>query len=416
MLTGAGGLTYQPEPELLQHPPGTTLDTFTYTLAPGGDDGPCRSPSPVSTTSPWRSTTVATVVEDAAATAIAVLTNDTDVDGGSEDDRLRHPARQRHRRRSPDDGTGLTYQPEPQLLQQPSRAPPRHVHLHADPGGDNGLVSVTVTCVDDAPVAVDDTATVARGRRRHGDPGADQRHRHRRRPEDDQRRHRPGQRHRRAHRRRRPGSPTSPTANYCNSPPGTTLDTFTYTLTPGGDTGLVSVTVTCVNDPPVAGDDSFTGANAALANTRLVVGTTSTGPNLTITGSVLTNDTDVDTPTGLTAGPATISSANCAGCNNVTMEADGNFIYDPPAGFTGTDTFTYTVNDNDPEAPPNQTDTATVTIEVVGPLVWYVDIDAAAPPAGQGGRSHSPFNSLAPLTTGGPRRRRCWRHHLPRQR
>ena len=83
------------------------------------------------------------------------------------------------------------------------------------------------------------------------------------------------------------------------------------------------------------------------------------------------------------------------------MEADGNFIYDPPAGFTGNDTFTYTVNDNDPDTPANQTDTATVTIEVVGPLVWYVDIDAAAPPAGQGGRSHSPFNSLAPLTTGG---------------
>ena len=103
---------------------------------------------------------------------------------------------------------------------------------------------------------------------------------------------------------------------------------------------------------------------------------------------------------GFTAGPATISSANCAGCNNVTMEADGNFIYDPPAGFTGNDTFTYTVNDNDPDTPANQTDTATVTIQVVGPLVWYVDIDAAAPPAGQGGRSHSPFNSLAPLTTG----------------
>jgi hypothetical protein len=73
---------------------------------------------------------------------------------------------------------------------------------------------------------------------------------------------------------------------------------------------------------------------------------------------------------GLTAGPATISSANCAGCNNVTMEADGNFIDDPPAGFTGNDTFTYTVNDNDPDTPPNQSDTATVTIEVVGPVVW----------------------------------------------
>ncbi len=161
------------------------------------------------------------------------------------------------------------------------------------------------------------------------------------------------------------------------------------------------MSVTCVNDPPIAGDDSFTGVNATLANTRLVVGTTSTGSHLVVTGSVLTNDTDVDTPSGLTAGPATISSANCAGCNNVTMEADGNFIYDPPAGFTGNDTFTYTVNDNDPDTPANQTDTATVTIEVVGPVVWYVDIDAAAPPAGQGGRSHSPFNSLTPLTTGG---------------
>ncbi len=162
------------------------------------------------------------------------------------------------------------------------------------------------------------------------------------------------------------------------------------------------VTVTPVNDPPVAGDDSFTGVNAALANTRLVVGTTSTGPHLAVAGSVLSNDTDIDSPTsGFTAGPATISSANCAGCNNVTMEADGNFLYDPPAGFTGNDTFTYTVNDNDPDTPANQTDTATVTIEVVGPLVWYVDIDAAAPPAGQGGRSHSPFNTLAPLTTGG---------------
>ena len=161
------------------------------------------------------------------------------------------------------------------------------------------------------------------------------------------------------------------------------------------------VNVIPANDPPAAGDDSFTGANGALANTRLVVGTTTTGPHLAVPGSVLDNDTDPDTPLGLTAGPATINSANCAGCNNVALNANGTFTYDPPAGFTGTDTFTYTVNDNDPEAPPNQTDTATVSIQVFGPVVWYVDVDAAAPPAGQGGRSHSPFQSLAPLTTGG---------------
>ena len=52
----------------------------------------------------------ATVAEDAAATAIDVLANDTDADGGPQAGRLGHAARQRHggdhRRRH-----GLTYQP-----------------------------------------------------------------------------------------------------------------------------------------------------------------------------------------------------------------------------------------------------------------------------------------------------------------
>ena len=51
-----------------------------------------------------------------------------------------------------------------------------------------------------------------------------------------------------------------PNLNYCNTPPGTTPDTFTYTLTPGGSTATVSVTVTCVDDPPVAVNDSPTVA------------------------------------------------------------------------------------------------------------------------------------------------------------
>ena len=40
-----------------------------------------------------------------------------------------------------------------------------------------------------------------------------------------------------------------PDPNYCNTQTGGTPDTFTYTLTPGGSTATVSVTVTCVNDP-----------------------------------------------------------------------------------------------------------------------------------------------------------------------
>ena len=52
----------------------------------------------------------------------------------------------------------------------------------------------------------------------------------------------------------------APNANYCNNPPGTTPDTFTYTLTPGGSTATVSMTVTCVDDPPVAVNDAATVA------------------------------------------------------------------------------------------------------------------------------------------------------------
>ena len=164
------------------------------------------------------------------------------------------------------------------------------------------------------------------------------------------------------------------------------------------DTDDVAITVNPVNDAPVADDDPF---GDALGNTRFVVGTTSTGPRLTVAGDVLDGDTDVDTPAAsLTAGPASITSTQCTGtcAGNVTMEADGEFTYDPKPGFTGTDTFTYTVSDNDAAAPANQTDTATVTITVVGPLVWYVEGDAG--PAGDG-RSHSPSKTLSALSTGG---------------
>ncbi|MDQ6525251.1 cadherin domain-containing protein [Nocardioides sp. LHD-245] len=160
-----------------------------------------------------------------------------------------------------------------------------------------------------------------------------------------------------------------------------------------------TVTVTNVNEAPVADNDSF---GDALGNTRFVVGTTSTGPLLgPIPGSVLDGDTDVDTPAAnLTAGPASITSTQCAStcAGNVTMQPDGQFIYDPKPGFTGSDTFTYTLSDNSVVAPANQTATGTVTIKVVGPVVWYVDGDASA--AGDG-RSHSPSKTLSALSTGG---------------
>ncbi len=44
-----------------------------------------------------------------------------------------------------------------------------------------------------------------------------------------------------------------PSPNYCNAPPATAPDSFTYTVWPGASIATVSVTVDCVNDAPVLG-------------------------------------------------------------------------------------------------------------------------------------------------------------------
>ena len=57
-----------------------------------------------------------------------------------------------------------------------------------------------------------------------------------------------------------------PDPDYCNDPPGTTADTFIYTLN-GGSTATVSMTVTCTPDNPLvdtsAGSTTFTEGSAA---------------------------------------------------------------------------------------------------------------------------------------------------------
>ena len=105
------------------------------------------------------------------------------------------------------------------------------------PGGSTATVRVTVTCVDDAPVAVDDTATVSRGQRRHGDRRA--------RPttptstagpKSHRVGHAAGQRHGGDHRRRhRPDLHAE--RELLQQPARDDADNFTYTLTPGGSTG-----------------------------------------------------------------------------------------------------------------------------------------------------------------------------------
>ena len=79
---------------------------------------------------------------------------------------------------------------------------------------------------------------------------------------------------------------------------------------------------------------------------------------------------------------------------SVSVNTNGSFIYTPNAGYTGADSFTYTLKNN---ADATLTDTGTVSI-TVGTLVWYVNNSAGA---GGDGRSTTPFNSLAGVNGAG---------------
>ncbi len=121
-------------------------------------------------------------------------------------------------------------------------------------------VSITVNAVNDAPVANDDTATTDEDTA--GRPGqrARQRHRRRRRHAHCSPRSTNGAHGTVSETQRHPGRPATRSStprppNY-NGP-----DTFTYTASDGWptrNTATVSITVTAVNDAPVAGDDTAT--------------------------------------------------------------------------------------------------------------------------------------------------------------
>jgi VCBS repeat-containing protein len=105
----------------------------------------------------------------------------------------------------------------------------------------------------------------------------------------------------------------------------TAIDTFSYTITDLGGataTATVSVTVTGVNDAPVANPDDLT-----------------LDEDTTLSSNVLANDVDVDSP----ALTATLVSTTTNG--TLAFNANGSFTYAPNADFNGADSFTYKAND-----------------------------------------------------------------------
>ena len=123
-------------------------------------------------------------------------------------------------------------------------------------------------------------------------------------------------------------------------------DSFTYTVNDGSgsrDTAAVDVTVTNSNDAPVAADDSgSTNEDVALP--------------ITVATDILGNDSDVDGDS-LTVSAFDTTTAKGGG---VTDNGDGTWTYTPAHNFgNADDTFTYTVSDGN-----GGFDTGTVTISV----------------------------------------------------
>jgi Ca2+-binding RTX toxin-like protein len=123
-----------------------------------------------------------------------------------------------------------------------------------------------------------------------------------------------------------------------------TADEYTITATATDEDGVFSagslaVTVSAINDPPTASNDSYQTNGTG----QLVVDAAS---------GVLANDTDPDVGDTLTAhliaGPSE---------GTLTLNADGSFTYTPNGGFTGPDSFTYEARDTE-----NQASQGTVTI------------------------------------------------------
>jgi cysteine-rich repeat protein len=216
----------------------------------------------------------------------------------------------------------------------------------ADPSGAtaSATVHITVSPVDDAPVASDDATSleedtsatvdvVANDRDLDGDPLV-------------------------------VISVTQPTSGtvaiassrevtYTPNPNFAGSDSFTYTIAdPSGETSTATVTVSVspVNDPPVAVDDSAT----LLEDASVAI-------------DVLANDSDPD------RDPLMVASVTQP-LNGSAALLDGNLVlYTPAPNFHGTDTFSYTIVD-----PSGATATAVVTLEVVSVNDPPIAVDDAA--------------------------------------
>ncbi|MCB9857582.1 MAG: tandem-95 repeat protein [Phycisphaerales bacterium] len=135
---------------------------------------------------------------------------------------------------------------------------------------------------------------------------------------------------------------------------------FEYLLDNGFMTDDALVTIS-VGDSPTAVNDAYTctgnvGLNVAAAN------------GVFADNGIAADEGDFITVTEVQGNAANVGVATTTtNGGSVTLNADGSFTYEPPAGFEGMDSFTYTI-DNGFNAPS----TATVTI-TVSDMIWFIN-------------------------------------------
>jgi large repetitive protein len=128
----------------------------------------------------------------------------------------------------------------------------------------------------------------------------------------------------------------TPAANYNG------LDSFAYMANDGiadSNIATVTITITAVNDAPVANNNSYT-KNEDVTLTVAAPG-------------VLGNDTDAD------GNPLTAILVSGPSHGTLTLNANGSFTFVPQANYNGPDSFTYKANDGTADS-----NVATVTITI----------------------------------------------------
>ncbi|NJS13815.1 MAG: tandem-95 repeat protein [Sphingopyxis sp.] len=305
-----------------------TSRTFTWTVT---------NPAPTATND------AATTTEDTLIAAITVLGNDSDPDG----DTLTVTAA------SAPNGT-VTINPDGTLRYVPNANfngsdTITYVISDGNGGTSTAAVIVTVTPVNDVPVAVNDNATTNEDQPvtvgllgNDSDLDGDT---------------------------LTVIAASSPNGTVVINPDGTVSftpapnfngpTTISYTINDGNGgtaTATVNIVVNAVNDAPVA--------NASTATTS---------EDTPVTVPVLANDTDLD------GDPLTVTAASAPN-GTVVINPDGTVTYTPNANFNGTDTISYTISDGQGGF---ATSTVTVTVGAVNdaptamPIAPQTNVDAA---------------------------------------